>query len=131
MGPDTGVRPWRRDPLHPARKWLARERGVRGWFVGIPVATTCSYTWKMEVGIREAKSNLSKLVASVGQGEKVYLTSRGQRVAEIIPATTKGAWRLAYGSLSGKITLYPGWDSPAEDKKLEHLFEALQDERAE
>lgn len=85
----------------------------------------------MEVGIREAKSNLSKLVASVGQGEKVYLTSRGQRVAEIIPAATKGAWRLTYGSLSGKVTLYPGWDSPAEDKKLEHLFEALQDESAE
>ena len=85
----------------------------------------------MDVGIREAKNSLSKLVASAGQGEKVYLTNRGHRVAEIVPASTKGAWRRAYGSLKGKITLYPGWDSPAEDKKLEGLFEGLVNEKAE
>lgn len=79
----------------------------------------------MEIGVREAKSNLSKLVASVRKGEKVYLTNRGRRVVELVPASTDGSWRRGYGLFEGKINLYPGWDSHEEDKRIEADFEAL------
>ena len=93
------------------------------------VATKCGYNGYMEVGIREAKSNLSKLIETVRHGEKVYLTSRGQRVAEIVPTPSKGNWRDAYGLFKDKINLYPGWDSPEEDKRIEDMFEVLQESR--
>jgi prevent-host-death family protein len=85
----------------------------------------------MEVGIREAKNNLSKLVETVRRGEKVYLTNRGQRVAEIVTTPLRSDWRKAYGLLRGKVNLYPGWDSPEEDKRIEDMFEVLQETKGE
>jgi prevent-host-death family protein len=37
------------------------------------------------VGIRELKANLSRYVARARQGERIIVTDRGERVAEIIP----------------------------------------------
>jgi prevent-host-death family protein len=39
----------------------------------------------MEIGIKEAKNNLSGLVLQAKAGERVFLTNRGQRVAELVP----------------------------------------------
>ena len=91
------------------------------------VATKCSYNKKMEVGIREAKNNLSKLIETVRLGEKVYLTSRGERVAELVPPPSGKNWRDAIGMFKDKINLYPGWDSPEEDKRIEEMFEVLRE----
>jgi prevent-host-death family protein len=79
----------------------------------------------MDIGVREAKSNLSKLVASVRKGEKIYLTNRGRRVAELVPASTDRAWRRGYGMFEGKVNLYPGWDSPDADAPSLASFEVL------
>ena len=79
----------------------------------------------MEVGIREAKNNLSKLVDAVRHGEEVILTKRGERVAKIVPAPKKWAPGRGRGCLKGKINFYPGWDSPEEDKRIEDMFECL------
>jgi len=79
----------------------------------------------MEVGIREAKNNLSKLVEAVSKGEEVFLTNRGQRVAKIVPAPKPRTPWQGRGFLKGKVNLYPGWDSPEEDKKIEDMFEFL------
>lgn len=79
----------------------------------------------MEVGIREAKNNLSKLVEAVSKGEEVFLTNRGQRVAKIVPAPKPRTPLRGRGFLKGKINFYPGWDSPEEDKKIEEMFEFL------
>ncbi len=90
------------------------------------MATSCSYNQEMEVGIRSAKNNLSKLVEAVLEGEEVFLTNRGARVAQLVrtpQATQKGRGR---GAWKGKINLYPGWDSREEDKRIEDMFEALQ-----
>ena len=77
----------------------------------------------MEAGIKEAKKNLSKLVDAMLRGEEVYLTKRGARVAEIVPAKKKGSFKTGRGFLKGKINLYPGWDSIEEDLKIETMFE--------
>jgi prevent-host-death family protein len=81
----------------------------------------------MEVGIREAKNNLSKLVEAARQGEEVFLTNRGARVAKIVPARKPALPRRGRGFLKGKINFYPGWDSPEEDKKIEDMFECLRE----
>ena len=79
----------------------------------------------MEVGIREARNNLSKLVDAVRHGEEVFLTNRGQRVAKLVPAPKPRTPLRGRGFLKGKVNLYPGWDSPEEDKKIEDMFEFL------
>lgn len=79
----------------------------------------------MEVGIREARNSLSKLLEAVRGGEEVFLTNRGDRVAQLVPVKTKGVSLRGYGFLKGKINFYPGWDSPEEDKRIEKMFEDL------
>jgi prevent-host-death family protein len=79
----------------------------------------------MEVGIRDAKNNLSKLVEAVREGEEVFLTNRGERVAQLVPARKPASKMRGRGFLKGKVNLYPGWDSAEEDKKIEDMFEHL------
>lgn len=79
----------------------------------------------METGIKDAKNNLSKLVQAAFDGEEVYLTKRGKRVAQLIPARDPARDRMGRGMWKGKVNLYPGWDSPEEDKKIEEMFEVL------
>jgi prevent-host-death family protein len=81
----------------------------------------------METGIREAKNSLSKLVEAARDGREVFLTSRGRRVAQLIAAAPPPKTTRGRGFLKDRIRLYPGWDSGAEDKKIEDAFEASGD----
>jgi prevent-host-death family protein len=82
----------------------------------------------METGIREAKNALSKLVEAVIEGEEVFLTNRGRRVAQIVAATPPASLAHGRGFLKDRIHLYPGWDSLAEDRKIENAFEAMDED---
>lgn len=79
----------------------------------------------MDAGIKDAKNNLSKLIEAVLDGEEVFLTNRGERVVQLVPAPTISSRGRGRGAWKGKVNLYPGWDSFAEDKKIEGMFEAL------
>lgn len=79
----------------------------------------------MEVGIREAKNSLSKLVQAALEGEEVFITKRGERTVQIIAVPKQSAKRRGWGTWQGKTNLYTGWDSPEEDKKIEGMFENL------
>lgn len=85
----------------------------------------------MEAGIREAKNSLSQLVEAVREGQEVFLTSRGRRVVQMIAAPPPPTAMRGRGLLKDRIRLYPGWDSIAEDRKIEDAFEALQESGAE
>jgi prevent-host-death family protein len=85
----------------------------------------------MEIGIRDAKNNLSKLVKAVLEGEEVFLTNRKERVVQLVAARKARAARRGRGSWKGKIHLYPGWDSPDEDMKIQNTFEALHETKFE
>lgn len=85
----------------------------------------------METGIREAKNTLSKLVEAVVEGEEVFLTNRGRRVAQIVSAHPRASSAHGRGFLKDRIRLYPGWDSLAEDKKIEDSFEAMGEDDSE
>jgi prevent-host-death family protein len=66
----------------------------------------------MEVGIKQAKNDLSQLVVRVRKGERVFLMNRGRRVAEIIPVQLKKKMPAAlrgYGMFRDVITLPPDW----------------------
>lgn len=83
----------------------------------------------MEVGIRDAKNSLSKLVEAVLDGEEVFLTNRGERVAQLVPASRRANTARGRGAWRGKVRLYPGWDSSEEDKKIEEMFGTLRNGR--
>jgi prevent-host-death family protein len=56
----------------------------------------------MEVGIRELKAKLSEHIERVGHGEVLTVTSRGRRVAQIIPVP--GGDNLVRGVAEGWIS---------------------------
>ena len=81
----------------------------------------------MDVGIREAKTRLSQLVKAALEGEEVYLTNRGERRVQLTVVKKIGGLR-GRGSWKGKVNLYPGWDSPEDDKRIQDMFECLKED---
>jgi prevent-host-death family protein len=64
----------------------------------------------MEIGVRELKARLSENLERVRYGEVITVTSRGRRIAQIIPVP--GQDNLARGLAEGWITR--GTDAPPE-----------------
>lgn len=56
----------------------------------------------MEVGIRELKARLSEYVERAAEGETIMVTSRGRRVAQLIPVP--GRDNIERGLREGWIT---------------------------
>jgi prevent-host-death family protein len=56
----------------------------------------------MDVGIRDLKARLSEHLERVSQGEVITVTSRGRRVAQIVPVPGRDA--LERGLAEGWIT---------------------------
>ncbi len=68
----------------------------------------------MEVGIKDAKNNLSSLVIQAQSGTRVFLTKRGQKVAELVPVKEESLAvdNRGFGWLKGKAKLpkdYQKW----------------------
>jgi prevent-host-death family protein len=61
----------------------------------------------MEVGVRELKARLSEHLERVSRGEVLTVTSRGRRVAQIIPVPGRDAVDRG---------LSEGWITRAEDR---------------
>ncbi len=81
----------------------------------------------MEVGVRQAKSSLSKLIETALSGEQVVITSRGKPVVQLMPVKPKPDRNRGRGCLKGlpDVKLYPGWDSPETEAEIAALFKAL------
>ena len=59
-----------------------------------------------EIGVRELKQSLSKVLRAVGQGEHVRVTSRGKALADIVPAGEAAVDdRLRQLVLKGRVVL--------------------------
>ncbi len=56
----------------------------------------------MDVGIRDLKARLSEHLERVANGEVITVTSRGRRVAQIVPVLGRG--KLDHGLTEGWIT---------------------------
>jgi len=71
----------------------------------------------MEVGIVDAKNNLSDLIRKVASGEEVVITRHGHPVAKLVRAEPRGR---VLGGARGQIReIDPDWWKPMTDKEVE------------
>ena len=85
----------------------------------------------MEIGIRQAKANLSKLVQSALAGEKVVIMKHGRPLAEIVAPRPEPARKdRGYGSLRGVLRLPEGWDSAAAEEEVLNQFDFYREGKA-
>jgi prevent-host-death family protein len=68
----------------------------------VDVVTESCYGDYMEIGVRELKAKLSEVLARVERGEVVGVSSRGRRIAQIVPAP--GVANIERGLAEGWIT---------------------------
>ena len=74
----------------------------------------------MEVGIVDAKNNLSDLIRKVEAGEEVLITRHGHTVAKLVRAEPKGR---VLGTARGQIReIDPDWWKPMTDKEVEVFY---------
>lgn len=72
------------------------------------------------VGMHEAKTNLSKLVARAEAGEEIVIARRGVPVVELKPVARRNRMAEALGSMKGQIWMSDDFDEP--DEEIEKLF---------
>jgi len=73
----------------------------------------------MEVNIHEAKTQLSRLIKKVEEGEEITIARAGVPVAKLIAVVPEKKKR-PLGIARGKIWISPDFDAP--DPELERLF---------
>jgi prevent-host-death family protein len=66
----------------------------------------------VEVGVHEAKTKLSKLLALVEAGEDVVITRGGQPVAKLVPIQRRK--RPNFGFAAGEFTIPDDFDETPE-----------------
>jgi prevent-host-death family protein len=68
----------------------------------------------MRVNIREAKTNLSKLIERARRGEEVVIAKAGKPVVMLTVIEEP----RVFGSAKGKVKFHKGWDAPLSGRKL-------------
>ena len=76
----------------------------------------------VEIGSKDAKSNLSRLIAAAQKGRRVYLVNRGKRVVELVPVANGANSARGRGMLKHRISLPPGWGSQEQRERDEKEF---------
>ena len=75
----------------------------------------------MNVSVHEAKTQFSKLLDLVEQGEEVVILRHGKPVAEIVRSRASGKPRL--GSMRGEISWKEGWEKPLNSDEADAFWE--------
>lgn len=73
------------------------------------------------VNVREAKTNLSKLLARVRMGEEIIIARAGKPVARLVPVEPPVKERV-FGQAKGKIWIAPDFDDPLPDDILDAFY---------
>lgn len=81
--------------------------------------------------VHEAKTNLSKILNEVREGEIVYIAKSGKRIAELKPVKEKKPF--PWGKFKDKIWVADDWDSEETNKEIAKTFyqESLDDPEGE
>ena len=74
------------------------------------------------VNVYDAKTQLSRLLESVENGEEIVIARAGKPVARLVPVGRKRA-RVA-GGWAGRWVLEDDWDSEATSELIADAFEA-------
>lgn len=75
----------------------------------------------VKVNTHEAKTHLSRLLERVAEGEEIVIAKAGKPVAKLVPYVEPKEPRKL-GTLKGKITLAPDWDSDETNEEIARLF---------
>ena len=75
-----------------------------------------------QFNVHEAKSNLSRLLAMIEQGEEVTIMRNGEPVADLVRSRRKSG-RRTLGALAGTIALPEGWEAPLTDDQADRFLE--------
>jgi prevent-host-death family protein len=79
----------------------------------------------MTVGVRQAKTELTKLINAAMEGETIVITNHGKPLVRLVPEGGKPAKNRGYGCLNGTFKLPENWEQL--DAEVEGLFEHIQD----
>jgi len=75
----------------------------------------------MEIGIHEAKTNLSRLIPAVLSGEEVIITKSGHPMVKIVPVEESIGERKI-GIYSGKIKYNQDFEEPLPEEVIDDFW---------
>jgi prevent-host-death family protein len=78
----------------------------------------------MTVGVRQAKTELTKLINAAMEGEEIVITNHGKPLVRLVPEGSTPSKNRGYGCLKGAFDLPADWDET--DSEIEGLFEHIQ-----
>jgi prevent-host-death family protein len=73
----------------------------------------------IEVGVHEAKSNLSRLLRAVAAGEEVVIRRGREPIAKLVPFTERRPRVL--GEDAGRYEVPDNFDAPLTDQEIERF----------
>lgn len=79
------------------------------------------------LNVHEAKTQLSRLLERVEQGEEIVIARAGKPIARLVPVGPDQPRDRAFGSMRGQIRFAPDYDQA--DAAVAALFEAAVTER--
>jgi prevent-host-death family protein len=76
----------------------------------------------MTVSVHEAKTQLSKLLDLVEQGEEVVIERHGRSVARLVRANARA--KLQLGAMKGEFSWQDGWERPLTSEESNEFWES-------
>ena len=73
----------------------------------------------MNVSVHGAKTQLSKLLDLVEDGESVVIERHGRPVAQLVPVRKRAS---ALGAMRGQFTMTEGWERALSDEEAEAFW---------
>jgi prevent-host-death family protein len=74
----------------------------------------------MHVSVHAAKTQLSKLLDLVEDGEEVVIQRHGRAIAQLVPVRQSRA--SALGAMRGEFTMVEGWERALTDEEAEAFW---------
>ena len=81
-------------------------------------AVTMAKRSSLQVNVHEAKTQLSKLLAKVEQGEEVVIARDRKPIAKLVPFQSPAKKKLRTGDWKGRMWISPDFDEPLSDEEL-------------
>jgi len=68
-----------------------------------------------QIGMHDAKTNLSRLVERALDGEEIVLTRRGKAAVRLVPVGTTGGFASLAGAWQGRVQIADDFDELPND----------------
>ena len=75
----------------------------------------------MTVSVHEAKTQLSKLLDLIEEGEEIVILRHGRPVANLVRAKT--AKKPVFDAMKGEFSWKEGWEKPLSDEESDAFWE--------